>query len=568
MHSTNRLLSAALALSLFGGCTLLNDPTDLEPGPDTSTPGAPQDLAAVPGIGRMTLTWSPVTDWDFDHYNVYGAPTTTSLMKAGETTATTFVVEPLNNATVYDFMVLAVDRFGNVSEPSDIVTAQPDGVAPTVAGVTYNPGPQNPASVMTDVIFTFSEPMDPVSVEANHSVSTTAAVTPTCTWSWYTDNTEAKCDLVVGTDPSAPFTYDRDYTVTLGAGSKDRAGNALAGTPYAATFHTASAPDTDPPGLVSVTVSNHESPTGAKSVGTGSPGAVGVYPETNVVFTFDEPMDTVATGAAISVTAGAGYNGGTKTWNAAGTVMTFNPDVDYLPGATVTVAIGAGARDPATNPLPAFANRTFRTAYRATIDIYGEGAFDGWGTSTVVYTAGDGDVWPADRLIVGDHTGNGQYKGFVSFYRTGFDPEFTRFTAATLNLYQYNVYHTPYDDLDQLDFCLPIFGGGYRCYYTELLATHVDLGAALNNGDFASAALPTGSVEIVTSSTLGWWSANVLAMVEADRTAAVPRSRSSWRLEFPVATDADGVADWANFYTGEATNGLRPTLTLTYEYYQ
>jgi hypothetical protein len=526
----------AAALGLLAGCSLMNDPTKLEPGPDTAGPAAPTGFAATPGISKMGLSWSANTDWDLDHYVVYYAPTGDSLMKHGTTSATAYEVPALDNGTVYDFMVLAVDRFGNVSGPSDTLTAQPDGVAPTVA-FSLNPlASLGSASRATDVIVTFDEIMDTASVEAAATVSGGSTV-PACVWTWYADGAEAKCDFVVGGDPATQLDASTSYTLAIGTGAKDRAGNALAGA-AAVTFTTVALPDTDPPGFVSATVTNYQS--AAQAVGTGSPGAQGVFPDTNVVITFDEPMDTTSTGGAVSVNAGPGYNGGQPRWNTEGTVLTFDPDVNYPAGTLVTVAIGAGAKDGAGNPLPAFTSRTFRVAYSATATLSSEAAIDGYGYSTGTST----DVYPSSSfLLVGDSASNGQYKGFVSFSRAALPATLTRFTAATLSVYQYSVSGTPYDDLDALRYCFyNPFLGTLVCYYDDLLAAHVNLGTSLDAGDF-TAGLLTGAYEISTSAALGTKSANVLTAVEDDRVSG--RSRSQWRLEFPTATDGGGDFDGA-----------------------
>lgn len=559
--TTRRLLPIA-ALLLAGACTIVNDPEDLDPGPDTTPPAAPTGLVATPGNGEMRLEWEAVGDRDLAHYEVYAALTTQPLALVGQAAGSSFTVTGLENDQVYDFMVQAVDRSGNVSESSEVVTAQPDGVAPTGA-FSFNPGPQSGASVMTDVIFTFSEPMAVASVEGSASVTSNASVTPTCVWSWYSGGTEAKCDLVVAGNPSTPLEYARTYTVTLANGATDRAGNPLVGTPIAATFTTAAAPDLDPPGFVSVTVSNYQSP--SQPVGAIAPGAQGVFPETNVVFTFDEPMDTVSTAGAISVTGGAGYNGGTKSWNAAGTVMTFNPDLDYpADGRLVTITIGGGAQDAAGNPLPAWAPRTFQVAYQASATLYSEPSIDGYsltsagGASTTAYATGD-------SLYVGDSASAGQYKGYLSFSRAGLSVNLTRFREATLYAYQHAVNGTPYTDLQSLYVCGIILGGGYKLCDRDVMAVHVDLGTSLGASD-ATAPTLSGSYEISTSETLGSKSVGVLAAVEADRLAG--RSRTQFRLEFPVSSDGDYVSDYGAFYTGDfATTTLRPRLVVSYEYY-
>jgi hypothetical protein len=300
-------------------------------------------------------------------------------------------------------------------------------------------------------------------------------------------------------------------------------------------------------------------------VSTGSPGAQGVFPETNVVITFSEPMDTVATAGAVSVTAGPGYNGGSKTWNAGGTILTFNPDVNYPNDTVVTISFAAGAQDPAGNDLPATASRTFRTARSGSVVLESEAAIDGYGY--VTQGGGSTDVYPVSgsSMVVGDSSANGQYKGFVSFSRAGLPATLTRFTAATLGVHQYATTGLPYSDLDRQTFCrLNPITGTTTCFFDDLLAVHVNLGASLDAGDMTTPEL-TGHVELATSATLGAWSASVLGAVEDDRTNA--RGRSQWRIEFPVATDGAGDNDTASLYTAEASAGFRPTLSVTYEYY-
>jgi hypothetical protein len=562
----SRLLLPLLASLLAAGCTLLNDPSDLDPGPDTTAPPAPAGLTAIPGITQIELQWTAVDAWDLDHYEVYSALTTQPLAKVGESATASFTVTSLDNLQLYDFMVQAVDRFGNGSLSSDVVSAQPDGVGPTVT-YAFNPGPQSGANLMTDIIFTFDEPMDTASVEANAVVTSDNPVPPDCSWTWFSDNTEAKCDLVIGGNPSQPFENSTTCAVTLNAGATDRAGNALVGTPVVASFTTAGAPDEDPPGVTSVTVSNYQS----GSTLLGAPpalGAQGVFPETNVVITFDEAMDTVATGGAVSVLGGVGYNGGTKTWNAAGTVLTFNPDVSYPHGTTVSVQVATGAQDVSGINLLASDNRTFKIALLSfAVTFASEPAIDGYsyvtsgGTATYVYPA------LGDTALVGDSASKGQYKGYVSFLRSGLSVNLTRFTAASLYAYQNAVSlgGTPYADLDYSYICGIILGGGYKYCDRDLWAVHVNLGTSLDAADVTSAAL-SGPYELSTSESLGAKSVDVLAAVESDRTAA--RSRTQFRVEFPVFSDNDAIADYASFYTGEyATAAYRPRLVVYYEYY-
>lgn len=569
MKTSFHILLAGLAFA--AGCTLINDPGKLEPGPDTTPPPAPTGLTATPGNTTMTLAWDPVNEWDFDHYAVYYALTGQTLAAAGDTQGTTFGLTGLDNALVYDFVVVAVDRFGNFSDASTLVTAQPDGVPPTVAA-SYNPGPAVGANLMTDVIFTFSEPMDTATILGNAAVTRSTGSTPVCAWTFFNGDREAKCDLVLDGDPSKAFGYNETCTVTLGSGVTDKAGNALVGAPFTASFTTAAAPDTKRPTFTSVTVATSAS--SATVVGTGAPGATAVYPETNVVITFSEAMNQTVTQGAITVNGGVGYNGGSFTWDATGSVVTFNPDLEYPAGRTVTVTIGLAAADLAgntlgdasNNPLVAPVTRTFRVANQATETLYSEALIDGYGYSvsggTSVTMNGTGSYMYAGDSSASD----GQYAGFMSFPLTALSHTPTRYRVGTLSVYQVGCTGTPYTDLRRLGFCIPLYPSGLKCFYTYLLASHVNLGASLDVTDFTTPVL-SGSWQISSTTTVGLHSVDVNAALESDRQAG--RARSQWRLAFPIANDAGADNDYCYFYTSDyATSDLsqRPHLDVTYEY--
>lgn len=547
-----------IALAFAAGCTLVNDPGKIEPGPDTTPPAAPTGLTALPGITQMTLTWDASTEWDFDHYAIYSALTTQTLAKVGDATSPTFAVTGLDNAQVYDFVVVAVDRFGNVSEPSTVVSAQPDGVAPTVIA-SYNPGPQSGANLMTDVIFTFSEPMDTASIAANATASANAGSQPACVWTFFNDDSEAKCDLVLDGNPSATFGYNVTCDVTLGAGVKDRAGNALAGAPFTASFTTANAPDTTAPTFTSATVTTSGSATTV--AGSLSPGATGAFPETNVVITFSEAMNPTATQGAITVNGGAGYNGGVFSWDATGSVVTFNPDVNYPPGTVVTVTVGVGATDLAGIPLAGAVTRYFRVAYQATETVAGDPAIAGYGSSA----SGGGSIstYASSMMYAGDSSWNDTYVGFISFPLTGFAHTPSRYKSAVLGVYQGGSTGTPYTDLRQQIFCIPTYLG-FKCFYNYLLVSHVNLGASLDAVDVTTPVL-AGSWQIASSATVGAYTVDVVGALERDRLDG--RTRNQWRLNFPRATDGLSDPDYAWFDSASSgTVANRPTLVVTYEY--
>jgi beta-lactamase superfamily II metal-dependent hydrolase len=97
-------------------------------GSNPTVPGVPTQLQAVPGDGRVSLTWvAPVQDGGsaIDHYliDIVGTDAT-----AG-TTGTSYVVSGLTNGHSYSFQVRAHNSVG-LSAPSNTVSATPTATPP------------------------------------------------------------------------------------------------------------------------------------------------------------------------------------------------------------------------------------------------------------------------------------------------------------------------------------------------------------------------------------------------------------------------------------------------------
>ncbi|MCH7528893.1 MAG: T9SS type A sorting domain-containing protein [Candidatus Marinimicrobia bacterium] len=128
---------------------------------DLTPPAAPTSLAATPGDGQITLTWSPNTEADLSHYRVYqgaGAnfDTTGALAAQVDKSASSALISGLSNGTTYFYRITAVDSAGNVSGTSAEVSEMPaasDSQGPIIADLpsSLNASVGNPITITATI---------------------------------------------------------------------------------------------------------------------------------------------------------------------------------------------------------------------------------------------------------------------------------------------------------------------------------------------------------------------------------------------------------------------------------
>ena len=143
---------------------------------------------------------------------------------------------------------------------------------------------------------------------------------------------------------------------------------------------------------------------------TPASGATGVAKSANIVVTFSEKMNQAATQLAYQ-SSDLPASGVTFNWNAAGTAMTIDPNVDLLytsTGKTYTFGLTTTATDIAGNALPA--TSSFKTFRQITTSITSTPALDGW-------VRPDGLVDTTSELRIGDSgdVSNATYRSCLRF---------------------------------------------------------------------------------------------------------------------------------------------------------
>ncbi len=231
------------------------------------------------------------------------------------------------------FSVTSRDAVGNESTATTVTIELDTGVPlpPTVTGTSPADGATDIAITSTASL-TFSEGMDTTSTEGAFSIVPSVAGT----FGWNTGNT------VLTFTPSSDLAYSTTYTVTVGTGAQDAAGNPLASA-ASFGFTTAAAPD-----ILAPTV------TGTSPID----GATGVATTASVSVTFSEEMNTTSTEGAFSISPSVS---GTFGWNSGSTVLTFTPSDNLADATTYTVTVDTGAQDVAGNSLASTTSFNFTT---------------------------------------------------------------------------------------------------------------------------------------------------------------------------------------------------------------
>lgn len=450
--------------------------------------------------------------------------------------------EPLAANTTYAASVEAADLAGNALsglKSFSFTTGAPsvaDTTPPTVLATTPSAGATG-VSVNVLPAFAFSEPMDPV---ATRAAAQLAPPPPGgCAFTWDPSNALLTCGHV------APLAASTSYTLTLGAGARDVAGNPVADGGVAITFTTGAVPDTTAPTIVAVTPANQEQ---------------AADPEALVRVEFSEPMDKLSAQQAIGFSSPAGITG-SFTWDATGKTVSFRPAAALAGNTTHQWQVSTAAKDLAGNALAMTRLISFKTwrpsaafdVFAAPDDGYLSGLPDG-GSLSAPSTTGT-------LVYAGDSVANLTYRSFLTFPFT--PPANARdVLSATLTLNQLGVSGAPFAaspatnlgraEVEWVDYALPLTSANALAAWS------------------ARAKCPTARACLVFGGT-GLSLSTGPAPGLRSRDVTYPASRSlsggalQLRLVFERNTDGDGVSDYA--YFGSANNATvanRPKLTVVY----
>jgi methionine-rich copper-binding protein CopC len=323
--------------------------TPLDKTPPTLTSSEPAngtlDIALVP---KLRLTFSEPMQTNSVEFGlcVTGDPPATATCAApvlanfgtptwsnGDTVVQFTPTDQFQAGKTQVLLVFAKDKAGNPLEAQARVAfsirATPDTTPPTLTN--FSSDVTDPTATLS---FTFSEPMDQTSVQ-NAFLSQPAI---SCAWSWSGNTATCKTGVLQQNTP---------YTVTIGTGARDTAQNAM----------VASAQKTFNVGNLLPRVTKF----------LPNPGPFGGFfaPNTPIILSFSEPMDTVSAQSAFLVKVGTTIIAGSFSWSdstaGTNTVMQFTPSTGYGNGATVTWKLAYFASDLTQVPMAADVTHFFQT---------------------------------------------------------------------------------------------------------------------------------------------------------------------------------------------------------------
>jgi hypothetical protein len=233
--------------------------------------------------------------------------------------------------------------FGAGCNDPDKTTGIPGLTPPTVIAVAPPDG-ANGACPNTIVTATFSEAMNPSSIDGTTFTLTGPGAAPVAGQVTY----DASSNTATFT-PSSTLALNTVYTATITTGVKDIFGNALASN-FVWSFTTGNTTcQPGPPTVISVGPPN---------------GANGVCPNTIVVATFSEAMNPSTINATTFTLTGPGGASvtGVVTYDAPSHVATFTPSSNLALDTLYTATVTTGAQDLFGNPLASDFVWTFTTA--------------------------------------------------------------------------------------------------------------------------------------------------------------------------------------------------------------
>lgn len=338
-----------------------------------------------------------------------------------------------------------------------VTNAVTDTTRPTVVASAPAAGATN-VSVNVRPSVTFSEPMNAASVATSFLLQNRGdGGSPSCTVQPDPSGTTFTCI------PSGLLQGSSSHSVSVGVTATDGAGNMLAG-PFSFSFETGTTPDTTAPTVV-----------------TSSPRGPGQVRTPTVVVEFSEPMDKASAQAALKFD-GAALDGGSFSWDDAGTTLSYRPVRVWNYGDPVNVRVDQTAKDLAQNSLADSPNRTWAFTvlreYTATLtadlapSAFDDVSFDSVGVGyTSPQPPGAFGHSSQNNLVVGEAvlaTGvrNRGVRAVLSFNlgAPALPAGAVSLTAATLTMRQ-TLVGSPYDRGTPFVFALspasaPGFGGG------------------------------------------------------------------------------------------------------------
>jgi len=179
---------------------------------------------------------------------------------------------------------------------------------------------------------------------------------------------------------------------------------------------------------------------------------------------------------------------------------------------------------------------TILSSAQTTVTLNSTFGVDGFVTS-------GGSVVTWTQAMAGDTVVDTGVRGFVSF-DIGTLPSGSNIISATLRIYQEAVNGAPYTDLG------------------NLLVDHLDYGGTLVGADYNSAPIQANIGTLSTDAVIEFKTLDVTLRLQDDIDNT--RTRSQYRLLFPIETDNDSVED-AAFFTSANIGGNTPELVVTYE---
>lgn len=470
----------------------------------------------------LSLSLNPITV-------ALGSPTWSN----GNKTATFQPAAALHAGTRYTLVIMGRDANGNaLGTPSVAFTTAADTTAPTVA----SSAPANNATnvdVQTNVSLTFSEAMDTTAVKNAFSVS--PSVAGTLLW----DETKKLMTF----DPTSPLAYSTTYTVTLGAGAADVAGNAL-GSAYSFQFSTGAVPDTTRPTVTSLSPSS---------------GQAGRPYGTNISVTFSEAMDKASAQSAFAISSPSGVTG-QFSWSADGRTMTFTPATPFAYGTNVNWSLSGIAKDLAGNTLAGDLGATFSIIRQVTVDLPvsldGSVTYDMTGKGSTVneyfttYTFGL-SYTPLPNGPGGSPLFYPKATRLLMTYDLSSLPVGLTFKSANLYLYLNSYSSEPFTK------------------YGDVIVTAVGYGSSLEGSDYNGGTVYGTATGRPTS--VQWNALNVLSLVQDDWNNRGARgTRSQFRVSLNVPEDLPTTSNPPSAGSGSVTldsgkGTNKPHVTVVYE---